>query len=69
MDCPPIGAMADVRRRRGPTMHAMINNEEQIRTDHPIRRWMQVVGAFYVLQFVMMAIVGRRSARSARPAH
>ena len=49
-------------RERGRRPHdvAMINNDSNFNTAPPtggLRRWMQIVGAFYVVQFVAMAII------------
>ncbi len=53
MTPPPIGKMADVRSG-GVAHDATMTNDNNFR---PPIRWMRVVGAFYVLQFVMMAVV------------
>ncbi len=44
--------MADVRSVRGAHDASMTNNDNR-----PSLRWMQIVGGFYVLQFVMMVFM------------
>ena len=51
--------MADVRRRRAADDAGMSINPFTVQTTPTgrLRRWMQIVGTFYLLQFVMLVIV------------